>query len=98
VCTHKGEEMNMRTTKLWLLATVAMAAGTTACLGSHDLRVGDLQTEFRSVKLGDAKTVRAEIHMGAGEMKLAGGARDLLEADFSYNVARRKPEVEYSSE
>jgi len=96
VCAHKGEEMNMRMTRLWLLATVATVVGTAACVGDHDLPVGELQTETRSVKLGDAKTVRAEIHMGAGEMKLAGGARELLEAEFSYNVARWKPEVEYS--
>jgi len=88
--------MNMRMTKLWLLATVATVVGTAACVGDHDLPVGELQTETRSVKLGDAKTVRAEIHMGAGEMKLAGGARELLEAEFSYNIARWKPEVEYS--
>lgn len=88
--------MNMRMTKLWLLATVATVVGTAACVGDHDLRVGELQTESRSVKLGDAKTVRAEIQMGAGEMKLAGGARELLEAEFSYNVGRWKPEVEYS--
>jgi len=88
--------MNMRMTRLWLLATVATVVGTAACVGDHDLPVGELQTETRSVKLGDAKTVRAEIRMGAGEMKLAGGARELLEADFSYHAARWKPEVEYS--
>ena len=96
MCAHKGEEMNMRMTKLWLLGTVATVVGTAACVGDHDLRVGELQTESRSVKLGDAKTVRAEIRMGAGEMKLAGGARELLEAEFSYHAARWKPEVEYS--
>ena len=96
MCAHKGEEMNMRMTKLWLLGTVATVVGTAACVGDHDLRVGELQTESRSVKLGDGKTVRAEIRMGAGEMKLAGGARELLEAEFSYHAARWKPEVEYS--
>jgi len=96
VCTHKGEEMNMRMTNLRLLAALATALGAAACYNGGGLPVGELQTESRSVKLGDAKTVRAEIHMGAGEMKLAGGAHDLLEADFSYNVARWKPEVEYS--
>jgi hypothetical protein len=88
--------MNMRMTKLRLLAALATALSAAACYSNGGLPVGDLQTESRSVKLGDAKTVRAEIHMGAGEMKLAGGARELLEADFSYNVARWKPEVEYS--
>jgi hypothetical protein len=88
----KGE-MSMRLTRLWLLGTVATLIGTTACV---NMPVGDLETESRSVKLGEAKTVRAEIRMGVGEMKLAGGARELLEADFAYNFARWKPEVEYS--
>ena len=88
--------MNLRMTKLRLLAALATALGTAACYSDGGLPVGELQTESRSVKLGDAKSVRAEIHMGAGEMKLAGGARELLEAEFSYNVARWKPEVEYS--
>jgi hypothetical protein len=88
--------MNMRMTKLRLLAALATALSAAACYSDGGLPVGELQTESQSVKLGDAKTVRAEIHMGAGEMKLAGGARELLEADFSYNVARWKPEVEYS--
>jgi hypothetical protein len=88
--------MNLRMTKLRLLAAFATALSAAACYSNGGLPVGELQTESRSVKLGDAKSVRAEIHMGAGELKLAGGARELLEAEFSYNVARWKPEVEYS--
>ena len=87
--------MNLPMTKLRLLAALVTALGAAACYSDGRFPVGDLQTESRSVKLGDAKSVRAEIHMGAGEMKLAGGARELLEAEFSYNVARWKPEVEY---
>jgi len=88
--------MNLRMTKLRLLAALVAALGAAACYSDGGLPVGELQTESRSVKLGDAKSVRAEIHMGAGEMKLTGGARELLEAEFSYNVARWKPEVEYN--
>ena len=88
--------MNLRMTKLRLLAALATALGAAACYNDGRFPVGELQTESRSVKLGDAKSVRVEIHMGAGEMKLTGGARELLEAEFSYNVARWKPEVEYS--
>jgi hypothetical protein len=33
--------------------------------------------------------------MGAGEVKVEGGATDLLNADFTYNVPRWKPEVTY---
>jgi hypothetical protein len=59
-------------------------------------RVGALQTESQSVELGDAKSVRVEIEFGAGDLEVSGGADELLEADFTYNVARLKPEVEYS--
>jgi len=33
--------------------------------------------------------------MGAGELKLTGGADKLMESDFSYNVADWKPKVSY---
>jgi hypothetical protein len=36
-----------------------------------------------------------EIDMGAGELNVAAGADELMEADFSYNVAALKPEVEF---
>jgi hypothetical protein len=39
--------------------------------------------------------VRVEIDMGAGELDVAGGADGLLDADFVYNVAAYKPEVDY---
>jgi hypothetical protein len=58
--------------------------------------VGALQTESRSVELGDAKSVRVEITLGAGSLELTGGAEDLLEADFTYNVAALEPEVDYT--
>jgi len=55
-----------------------------------------LRSESKSVELGDAKSVRAEINFGAGDLELSGGADKLLEADFNYNVAALKPEVEYT--
>ena len=60
------------------------------------LRVGELQTESQTVELGDAESVRAEIEFTAGTLDISGGADALLEADFTYNVAKLKPEVEYS--
>jgi hypothetical protein len=59
-------------------------------------RVGALRTESQSVDLGDAESVRVEIEFGAGDLDLTGGADKLLEADFAYNVAKLKPEVEYA--
>jgi hypothetical protein len=63
---------------------------------SSDYRVGELHSESQSVELVDAQSVIVKINMGAGDLKVAGGAEKLLEADFNYNVARLKPEVEYT--
>jgi hypothetical protein len=82
-----------------LTMVVVMLLAVSGCVGrGPGVRVGDLQTESRSVALEGADSVRVEIDMGAGELDLGGGAAELLEADFSYNVAELKPEVEYDGE
>jgi hypothetical protein len=48
--------------------------------------------------LGDAGSVEVNVEMAAGELDVAGGASDLLEADFTYNVNELKPEVEYRND
>src|SRR3712207_2803161 len=58
-------------------------------------RVGELQRDSRSVQPDNAQSVRANLRMGAGELRVTGGADALLEADFSYNVADWRPEVNY---
>lgn len=60
------------------------------------LTVGTLQTESKSIELGDASSVSVKINLGAGDLQLTGGAEKLMEADFTYNVARIKPEVKYT--
>jgi hypothetical protein len=77
--------------RLGLLAMVAVLLA--ACGGGA--RVGELRTESETVELGDAASVRVELDMGAGELDVAGGAAELLEASFTYNVAELKPEVDY---
>jgi hypothetical protein len=79
-----------------LIALVLFAALLLASCGSQ-ARVGALQTESQSVELGDAKSVRVEIDMGAGDLKVTSGADKLLETDFIYNVAKLKPEVSYTN-
>ncbi len=79
-----------------LINLVLFAALLLASCGS-ETRVGALRTESQSVELGDARSVRVEINMGAGDLQVTGGAQKLLEADFTYNVARLKPEVKYTN-
>jgi len=84
--------------KVLRLAALAQLALTVACVIGHDhdnMTTGELQTESKSVQLGGAKSVQVQIKMAAGELKVSGGATDLLNADFTYNVPRWKPEVTY---
>jgi hypothetical protein len=90
----KSSTSTSKTNRL-LGALVLFAALLLAGCGSR-ARVGALQTESQSVELGDAKAVRVEINMGAGNLEVTGGAAKLLEADFTYNVAKLKPEVDYT--
>ncbi len=83
-------------TKQLLTNVVLLAALLLASCSSADVRVGELRTESKTVELGDAKSVRVKMALGAGDLVVTGGAKKLLEADFTYNVAKLKPEVEFT--
>src|SRR5215218_579197 len=74
----------------------SIVAGTAVFAGACGVKqVGDLQRQSQSVDVQGARSVRAELRMGAGELNLTGGADRLMEADFSYNVADWEPVVNY---
>ncbi|HEY46345.1 MAG: hypothetical protein AMJ88_13985 [Anaerolineae bacterium SM23_ 63] len=58
-------------------------------------RVGSTRTESETVEVGNAETVRADIRMGVGEIEISGGARELMEAEFAFNVDELEPQVSY---
>jgi hypothetical protein len=91
--------MNQRKVRSWTVVGLALVLlGGLLLAGCVPVAsVGALQTESQSVELGNAQSVRVEIDMGAGDLKVSGGADKLLEADFTYNVARLKPEVAYTN-
>jgi hypothetical protein len=76
-----------------LVPTLAM----TGCMIGNGPPVGETHTISRSVPMGSAKSVAVEIKMGAGELKVAGGATDLMNAEFTYNVDAWKPDVRYDA-
>ena len=57
---------------------------------------GNIQEETRTVELGKAESVEIDLDMGAGELRLYGGAGELMEGSFVYNVERWKPEIDYT--
>ncbi len=62
---------------------------------SRGVRTGRNHHEVESVERRGAESVRVRIGMHAGQLKLAGGANRLLEAEFDYSEAEGKPTVAY---
>jgi hypothetical protein len=88
----------MKQLVLMLVAAVAVALFAGACGTQRDgtqQQVGEMQRESQSIQAQNANSVRANLKMGAGELNLTGGADQLIEADFAYNVADWKPKVNY---
>ena len=57
---------------------------------------GPTQYDSPSFERDDAKEVRLDLNMGAGDLKVGSGTRKLIQAYFTYNVPSWKPEVRYS--
>ena len=58
--------------------------------------IGPMQYDSPSFERGDAKEVRLNLKMGAGDLKVGSGTRKLMQAYFTYNIPSWKPEVEYN--
>src|SRR5829696_8982601 len=80
-----------------MMAATAVLAGAcgTQPGGTQQQDAGKLQEESKSVDLKNADSVRAQLKMGAGELNVTGGADQLMDGDFSYNVSEWKPKVSY---
>lgn len=79
-----------KATIFMLLASIFLLAG---CISQ--VAVGPVQTDSQSVELGDADSVRVEVKMGIGELEVTGGAANLMDAEFTYNIEDWRPEVSY---
>jgi hypothetical protein len=79
-----------------MMAATAVLAGACGMQpGGGQQDVGKMQEEAKSVDPKNADSARAKLQMGAGELHLAGGADQLMEGEFSYNVSDWKPKVSY---
>jgi hypothetical protein len=74
------------------LATVALLMG-----GCSMVATGETRHETMSIDLDKAAHVRADIRMGAGELRVKSGTAKLLDATFDYNVPDWKPVLDYRS-
>ncbi len=74
-------------------AVLTLLASSGCAFGRPQASVGQLQTRSQSVALAGAAAERVEIEMGAGELAVSGGASELMQAKFTYNVAELNPQV-----
>jgi len=74
-----------------ILLLIFLVGGIGACVA-----VGKLIEETQTVELGEAESVELDLDIGAGTLKVQGGARELMEGYFVYNIERWKPEIRYS--
>jgi hypothetical protein len=91
--------MNEQRGWFWMFVRLALVLLGALLIAScvTQFRVDALRSESQSVELDDAGPVRVDIDFGAGDLEITGGAENLLEADFTYNVDKLKPEVKYTN-
>ena len=84
-------------------AGIALLAGLGACRVAVDRadsnsETGDTIHEARTVDLSKAagsERLRVDLELHAGELHVDGGAKELMEGDFTYNVSSWKPEIRF---
>lgn len=71
-----------------------LALSLAGCVLEH-VQTGPTEHDTKSIPLDKSELVRAEVRIGAGDLKMRGGSSQLVDADFLYNVPSWKPEVRY---
>jgi len=79
-----------------LVVAVIVCRGVAGQVGPFDFRpssrvASELKSEARRVEASGANSLRAEIKMMAGVLRLMGGATDVLDASITYDDADWKP-------
>ena len=80
----------MKNWSSWIIAGCILVLTFVGC---EDM--GDLTTDTRTVEADGAESADVNLKMGAGELRVSGGAHALMEAEFTYRARRRAPEVDY---
>jgi uncharacterized protein DUF2154 len=78
-----------------MMFATAIVAGACGTQPGGSQQVGKMQSESKSVDPKNAESARTQLKMGAGELNITGGADQLMEGEFSYNVPEWKPKVSY---
>ena len=77
-----------------LIALMVIAAAVTLPL--YFVYIGPERIVTRTVDLGGATAVNAEINMKSGTLNVTGDASELMSGGFTYNIKKWKPEISYN--
>lgn len=75
------------------LALLGGIVGLAGCV--VEMHTGPTRHETRDFDRKGAERLRVNLHMGAGEVRVSGGASQLAHCNFTYNVDSWKPQVTY---
>ncbi len=53
--------------------------------------------KHEAIELDKSEEVQVDLRMGAGELRVRGGADNLMEGRFTYNRLRLRPEISYDA-
>ena len=73
----------------------AAGLGFLLVIAGCSIDTGPVETSSQQIDAGAAESVRAEIHMSAGELHMEGGAPKLMNGMFRYSENVRAPTVRY---
>jgi len=82
-------------TTLRIGGPVLLAACLAGCV--VDTVSGPARRENRAIPRDTSETARVDLRMGTGELRVSGGAENLMDAVFNYSGSAWKPEVRYRS-
>ena len=79
--------------RIFLGTVVTVAAVLTVACDVHTLESGPDQTEEVSFNPTGVEAATVELHLGAGELDVHGGAAKLAQGDLEYNIPSLKPVI-----
>jgi hypothetical protein len=81
-----------------MLKRTLLTVGIAALAGcGNNVRLGPMEHQTKNLELDKSEMTRAEVKIGAGELRIAGGAAKLMEGNFDYNDPGSRPQVDYHS-
>lgn len=88
--------MTLPAYRVGVFAAVLASAGCSIDIKSQP--TGETVRETKIIertRAAKAEIVVADLNIGAGELSVSGGAKELFDGEFTYNVPEWKPEVRY---